>query len=173
MFFGAVSNIKSARIKDMDKKTMIMVGGGVVVLVVGIVIGSYYQGSKTEQLSPASVATSTTETPAVGGAARPITRTLPPVSAPLTRDEAYKYYSGKKLYTQLLDCVGYPMSFIFRSGTKMMVENQSNEVANLVVWDKVVTIPGNDFKIVTVDHSGVYDAMCNNKKSLRLQVSPQ
>ena len=154
-----------------------MVAVGAIILVVGIVLGMYFSKPASEYTAPAA-----TSTPSVGtgtpAPSAPVTVT--PAPAPkattgtaLTRTEAYRYYSGKSLYTSLQDCVGFPMNFIFRVGTKMMVENASNVTANMVFWDKTYAIPGKGFQIITVDHAGVYDAMCNSKISLKLQVSPQ
>ncbi len=162
----------------MDKKTMQMVAVGAIILVVGVVIGSYFGSSpKTESPTATSTDAVGTVTPtapaAPAGTAPSVTPSAPKTSTTLTRNEAYKYYSGKNLYTSLQDCVGFPMNFTFRVGTKMMVENASTITANMVFWDKTYAIPGKSFQIITVDHAGVYEAMCNSKISLKLQVSPQ
>lgn len=163
----------------MDKKTIQMVAVGAVILVIGILIGSYFGSSAPKSESPVATSTATVDTGTPPAPVTPVapatTYTAPKVTTgtTLTRNQAYAFYSKEQRYTQLLDCIGFPNSFFFRVGTKIMVENKADSVANLVVWDKTYSIPGKGFKIITLDHAGVYEAMCNASIALRLQVSAQ
>ncbi len=157
----------------MDKKNiLVLVGGGIVILVIGILIGSK---SSAPQTSPSDLATITTSTSGAVASPTPSAKTTAPkvtTGTTLTRAEAYRYYSEKKLYTQLVDCVGYPSSFLFKVGTKFMVENSAPLPAALTIQSQSYIIPAKGFEVITASQSGVYNAICNGKIALRLQVSP-
>ena len=157
----------------MDKKNiLVLVGGGIVILVIGILIGSR---SSAPQASPSDLATITTSTSGAVASPTPSNKTAAPkvtTGTTLTRAEAYRYYSEKKLYTQLVDCVGYPSSFLFKVGTKFMVENSAPLPAALTIQSQSYIIPAKGFEVITASQSGVYNAICNGKIALRLQVSP-
>lgn len=158
----------------MNKKNiLVLVGGGIVILVIGILIGS--RNGTPRGVSPSEPATITTSTLGTAATSVPSVKTAVPkttTGTTLTRAAAYSYYSGKKLYTQLVDCVGYPSSFFFKVGTKFMVENNAPLPAALTIQSQSYIIPAKGFEIITASQSGVYNAICNGKIALRLQVSP-
>lgn len=158
----------------MNKRNiLVLVGGGIVILVIGILIGS--RNSVPRGVSPSEPATITTSTSGTAATSAPSAKTTAPkttTGTTLTRAEAYSYYSGKKLYTQLVDCVGYPSSFFFKVGTRFMVENNAPLPAALTIQSQSYIIPAKGFEIITASQSGVYNAICNGKIALRLQVSP-
>ena len=158
----------------MTKKNMlVLVGGGIIILAIGILIGS--KNSAPRVASPSDSATGTaapsgTTTPSAPSAKATTQKAT--TGTTLSRAEAYSYYSGKKLYTQLVDCVGYPSSFFFKVGTRFMVENNAPLPAALTLQSQSYIIPAKGFEIITASQSGVYNAICNGKIALRLQVSP-
>ncbi len=158
----------------MNKKNiLVLVGGGIIILVIGILIGS--RNGAPRGVPPSEPATITTSTSGTAATSAPSAKTAVPkttTGTTLTRAEAYSYYSGKKLYTQLVDCVGYPSSFFFKVGTKFMVENSAPLPAALTIQSQSYIIPAKGFEIITASQSGVYNAICNGKIALRLQVSP-
>ncbi len=160
----------------MDKKNIwVLAGGAVVLLALGFFVGKSFGGPSAEYAAPATSTEQVSGGPAAPAAPVPSAPAPKPsgTGTTLSRDAAYKYYSGKQLYTKLLDCVGYPMNFIFKVGTKFMVENGSTLPAAFTVRDQSFIIPGKGFVVITATQSGVYDAMCNGAISLKLQVSPQ
>ena len=158
----------------MNKKNiLVLAGGGIVILVIGILIGSRNGAPRGVSPSePATITTSTSETAATPALSAKTVAPKTTTGTTLTRAEAYSYYSGKKLYTQLVDCVGYPSSFFFKVGTKFMVENNAPLPAALTMQSQSYIIPAKGFEIITASQSGVYNAICNGKIALRLQVSP-
>lgn len=147
----------------MDKKTIWAIVGAIIV-VIFIVFVFFKPSSQT----PPPLSTTSTESSAVAPAG-----TTPKTSQPtLTRDAAYKIYSAKKLYVQLVDCIGFPGYLSMTRGTKFMIENLSSLPAVFTMQGQTVSLVSKGFKIVTATESGFYGAMCNGKNALKLQVSP-
>lgn len=137
------------------------------ILVVGVILlASYYRKSVTEnQTLPATSATDSTT-----GATSPTATKAGTTS--LTRNEAYRIYSARKLYVQLVDCIGFPGYLSMTRGTKFMIENLSSLPAVFTMQGQTVSLASKGFKIITATESGFYGAMCNGKNALKLQVSP-
>ena len=125
-------------------------------------------------METSSSTASTTETQSAASSSSPTSPAAPSATRKttpvLTRDQAYKTYSQKGLYVQLIDCVGYPSYLIMPQGTKFMLENKSNYAAFIVIKSQYFTIPAKDFTIISAKDLGFYNITCNGKNAVQLQI---
>lgn len=149
----------------------------VIIIAIGVVIFIYFKktmpSNNSIETSTSTNQTSTTTLSSTESNAqstpKPQTQSPKPT---ITRDQAYKTYSQKGLYIQLIDCVGYPSSLIMKQGTNFMLENKSDLLSSVVIKSQTVLLPAKSFTIVSAKDLGFYKVLCNGKNALQLQVSP-
>ncbi len=152
-----------------------------IVLVVGGFTALYflskpnYPSQTTETLPSATSSETAAPSQNSGNVTTPsaTSKTTTQTGTTLTRNQAYNYYSSQSLYSQLVDCVGYPGVLYMRQGTKFMLENTSQIKDELTIKTQNIMIPAKNFAIVTALDSGYYDIVCNGRNALKLQIQPK
>ncbi|PIR44075.1 hypothetical protein COV23_01840 [Candidatus Wolfebacteria bacterium CG10_big_fil_rev_8_21_14_0_10_31_9] len=146
----------------------------VVIAIGGILFAYSMKNSPTN--TPIETSTSTdsiaTTTSSSTESKTPPTYKPQPQIQKISRDQAYKTFSQKGLYIQLIDCVGYPSSLIIKQGTNFMIENKSDLLSSIVIKSQTVLLPTKSFIIISAKDLGFYKILCNGKNALQLQVSP-
>lgn len=88
----------------------------------------------------------------------------------LSYTDAFNYYKAKGAYFQFVQCHGNPGFMSMKSGTKFMLDNRDSKSRTIVIKNSRYVLAAYGFMIATAPGEGVYNILCDDGGSARLNV---